>query len=163
MTSGMNVALRSDITTSATPYTAGDVVGGKIQLRPGTGLSGQGTVQDVKIVDTLNQKSALTILLFKDEPTGGTYTDNAPLVLGAGDYAKLCDGGIIGIAASDYITVGGVGLADVVTQASAQWLQGTDGAVPTIWMIVVAGGTPTYGANATSLLVSLGLIAGRKP
>ncbi len=163
MTSGMNLTMRTDITTTATPYTAGDGIGGLIQLFPGSGLAGFGTINDISIVDTTNQKSALTLLFFSLLPTGGTYTDNAPFVFGSGDFAKLCDGGVVGIAAADYITINSTGIADVACQAGVRWPNVADGSAPIIYMAVIAGGTPTYGANATSLLISVKVVAGHTP
>lgn len=163
MTSGMNLPLRTDITTTAVPYTAGDIIGGLIPLTPGSGLAGFGTINDIKIIDTNNQKSALTLLFFDNLPSGGTYTDNAPFAFGTGDYVKLCNGGIVGVGASDYVTIGGIAIADVTCQASIRWRQVADGSFPIIYMAIIAGGAPTYGANATSLWINVGVVAGHTP
>lgn len=163
MTSGENMSLRSDITTTATPYTSGDVIGGLIPLYPGGCLPGYGTVQAVNLIDTLNQKPPLTLLLFNQKPTGGTYTDNLPFAWGAGDYAKLADGGIIGVATADFVTIASVGIAAPACQSNLRWDSFADGSPPNVWMVIVSGGTPTYGANATSLFVTLGVVAGKTP
>lgn len=161
---GNQQILNAAITTTAVAYSAGDSIGGLILQNPGSRIN-MGRINDVKIVDTLNQKPALTIFLFNAPPSASTITDNAPFDLHANDAAKVV--GVIGIAAGDYPTgdyvqVDTQGFADVTTQVDVNWsnpLQGdtTDPLVPTLWMAIVTSGTPTYGANATSLYVKLGL------
>ncbi len=139
---GNQVILNTAIPTTSTPYTAGDCIGGLILELPGSRIN-SGRINDVKIVDTLNQKSAVTIFLFNDNPSLSTTTDNAPFVLHASDAPKVV--GVIGIAAADYVTVDTKGFADVTTQVDVNWKN------------PVTEGTPTYGTNSTSLYVKLGL------
>lgn len=91
------------ITTSGAAYIAGDCVGGIISI-PTVNLS---TGRRVALKGlTINDKGgvapSLNIYFFPSTPTGGTYTDNAPLVWGSLDNALCC--GHIQVLNGDYIT-----------------------------------------------------------
>jgi hypothetical protein len=157
---GRTVLLNAPITTTATPYTAGDSIGGLILQTPGQ-LVGTGNIESLLVVDASNQGAAFNILLFKSRPTG-TYTDNAPISIAAGDNPLIV--GVIGIAAADYVTIGSEKMVDVPIMTSVDWnMPRTVDAepYPTLFMVIVAVGTPQYGANSTSLFVTLGLDADR--
>lgn len=154
------VLLNAAITTTAVAYTAGDSIGGLIAQSPGQRVN-SGMIQDVNVLDTANQGAAFYIILFSDNPSASTITDNAAFDLNSADYGKVT--GVIAIAAADYVTIDTMKWATVATQVNLNWLvPGTPSdsvtvMKPTIWMAVVAAGTPTYGANATSLYITLGL------
>jgi hypothetical protein len=138
------------ITTTATPYSSGDVVGvGSTGLAiPGGITPGNGVLKNLCVVDTTNQGAALTLLFFKSVPTG-PYTDNAAFAWGTGD--KVLVNAPILIPASAYTTVAGVAMANGEYSTGLRWTVPTDGSIAYLNVVIVTTGTPTYGANATSL------------
>jgi hypothetical protein len=136
-------------TTSTTAYAANDVVGGKLSL--GGALRAAGSVsvlQALSIVDRGNQKAALTVLLFDDDPATSTLTNDAQATFTAADIGKVAHK--IDIAGSDYVTVDHAGTDFAVAEISAisKLLKGavlnlTSG----LYAVVYTTGTPTYGVT----------------
>lgn len=91
-------------TISATPdYVSTDGAGGIQTIAAAVGTSGRPVkLESVVVVDKGGQAPAFTILLFKATPAGGTYTDNATLVLSAADVGNLI--GCVKVLNADYIT-----------------------------------------------------------
>lgn len=91
-------------TLTATPdYDATDGAGGIQTVALVNAGSGRPTkLRSVTVVDKGGQAPAFTLLLFKATPASGTYTDNATLVLSAGDVGNLV--GAVKVLAADYIT-----------------------------------------------------------
>ena len=156
--SNRNILLDAAITTTAVAYSIGDSIGGIIKQLPGGGRSA-GTIVDVHLVDTLAQNPALTLLFFSQSPSSGTYTDNAAVSVAVADIPYYV--GSVSILAADWNTVASKGFVGISTQVDVRWFvpRTDDGAMPYLYMVIVSGGTPTYGANATSLFVTLGLSA----
>lgn len=150
------VLLNAAITTSAAAYTAGDSIGGLILQKPGTRVN-NGLIQDVKVLDTANQAGGFYLVFFNANPADSTITDNAAFVLHANDSGKVC--GLIGVLSTDYVTINSKKWADVATQVDVNWFApGTgDGPSPILYMAIVSIDAPSYGANATSLYITLGL------
>lgn len=147
-------------TVSTSAYTSGDVVGGATRIPRALGAYARGVLKTVLVRDADAQKAALTLLLFKDAPTG-IAADNAALSLSTSDLALLV--GKVNVAASDYETVGGKSVA-VVDVAAA--LQGSAGdpsdrlqhlRTGDLWLVIVTTGTPTYAA-ASDLSLDLGFL-----
>lgn len=151
---GTTAIISPAITTSASPaYSIGDVVGGKITLTNAVRVSGgSGVLQSLLVKDTTNQKAALTILIFNADPSNGTYTDNGAITLNATDATFIIRK--INVAASDYETVGTTAIADIsAINKTVKAASGTS-----LFALIVTTGTPTYGANATSLYVNFGIL-----
>lgn len=145
------------VTTTSTPYSSGDVVGvgtTGLQITIGTGL-GYGVLKNLCVVDASNQSAALTFLFFKSQPTG-PYTDNGAFAWGVGDKA-LVNPPLL-VPAADYSTVNGVALANHEFSSGVSWPVPVDGKVPILWLVIVTTGTPTYGANSTSLRICGSLV-----
>jgi hypothetical protein len=153
MVGGTTVLVSPAIPTTATPYTANDVVGGKLTIAGAARVSGgTGILQSVLVRDVNNQKAALTILLFNADPANGTYTDNVALTLNATDAAFIVRK--INILTTDYETLGTQAVADVaVAFKPIKITAGTS-----LFALVITTGTPTYGANSTSLNISFGIV-----
>jgi len=140
------------ITTTATPYSANDVIGGELVLSNVVrSAGGAGLLQSVQVVDAKNQKAALTILLFDSDPAG-TYTDNAacPNILSAGDAPKLIRK--INILTTDYETIGNIAVAEIAALQKVV----KSAATQNLWAVVVTTGTPTFAANSTDLTIRFG-------
>lgn len=110
--SGGKVVKQVIPTMSASPdYAIGEVLGG-IQTITSASLS---TGKPIKLTsvtakDKTGLTPAFTLLFFSATPSGGTYTDNAALVLGSGDLANLV-GAVKFVAGDWYVPVAGSGVA----------------------------------------------------
>lgn len=155
---GKSTMVTPNIPTSSSPaYSIGDCIGGVITLTGASRLTSKETIlQSLHIKDSLNQKSAFTILIFDSNPTGDTgftATDNAAFAYGSGNaFSRQI--GIIQVLGSDYITIDSKASAPLsglgrVYKPSAD---------ANLYMVIVAQGTPTYGANSTSLITKLGFL-----
>ena len=91
------------VTTSGAAYIAADVVGGIISLLTVNSATGRRvTLRTVCVKEKAGAAPALHIEFYKATPTGGPYTDNAPLVRGTTDAANRV--GTLNVAAADYLT-----------------------------------------------------------
>lgn len=124
-------------TISTGIYAANDIIGGKQTITNAMRKSGGGGyLMSVAIEDKDNEKAAMEGFVFDSDPTAGTYTDNATMVMGT-DLAKSLV--TITVAASDYKNVGAVARAEVdvkklvVASGSANLFA--------VWRVV---GTPTF-------------------
>lgn len=150
---GTTAQITPSLTVSTTPaYSSGDNVGGKLTLSNIVRVSGgSGVIQSLLVVDASNQKAAFDVLLFNADPTNTTFTDNGALTINSADVAKIVRR--ISVAASDYVTVGGVAVAEIAV--------GGKPIVPasgtTMYAAVVTTSTPTYAAT-TALIVRLGVL-----
>lgn len=127
-------------TVSTSPaYTAADVVGGKMTIQNVCKNSGDPCVLDeIKLIDKSNQKPVLEIIFFEADPTATTFTDNAALAINAADMSKVL--GRVPVASGDWVTVGGIGIADVKNIGMMfRALAGT-----TVYAVAVTSSTPTF-------------------
>lgn len=136
-------------TVTAGAYSANDVIGGRLKFD----LSAGGTVGGVtlrrfEIYDNSNQKAALRVYVFLQEPIG--YVDNEAFPgskLNAAELRKLA--AYFDVAATDYLTLnnlafGQVNNIDVDLKTDWQF----------VWVYVTCTGTPTYGSTS-ALTVAL--------
>lgn len=133
-------------------YSSGNVVGGKLTLTNAMRVSGgTGILQSLLIIDNANQKAAFDILLFNADPSAGTYTDRVAFTFNVTDRAKLVRR--VSVAATDYVTVGGVAIADI--SPGGKVLKAV--ATQNLFAIIVTTGTPTYAAT-TDLVIRFGIL-----
>jgi hypothetical protein len=126
-------------TVSTTPaYSAGDAVGGKQSLVGALPFLGTAArLQQVFLMDKGNQKAAMDLLFFDQDPTAATITDNAAF---AGSTAVANIIARVPIAAADYVTVAGVAYAT----KSGLNVELASAADTTLYVAAVTSGTPTY-------------------
>ncbi len=150
--------VRTTPAVTAGAYSAGNVVGGIQTIGPLGSAFGRGIIKDIAVVDKANQKAAMTVLFFSDNPTASTFTDKAAPVIAAADEGKFL--GKVEIATTDWTTIGAKAVATkecstVIASLIAAALQ-TDGQ-RTIYSVVVTSGTPTY-ASTSDLTFIYGLL-----
>jgi hypothetical protein len=68
-------------------YAVGDVLGEVQEISMPSHNRG-GVIRRIVLLDTEDQQPDLRLFFFREEPTTGTYTDNAPLALNATDMAN---------------------------------------------------------------------------
>ncbi len=108
---GSSKIVSPTITVDTDAYEAGDCVGGKITLTDAMRVSGgSGVLQSLTVIDASNTKPYLEVLIFNDDPTAATLTDQAAIALST-DVSKVIHR--IPIYTSDYTTVAGVAMADI--------------------------------------------------
>lgn len=103
-----------DVTPGITSgvYTANDVIGGVQTITGAARVSGKETIlQSVVITDLAMQDAIIRIFFFNQNPTNGTYTDNAPLDIHDTDMG-FCIGSIE-VVASDYMDAADSSVATV--------------------------------------------------
>jgi hypothetical protein len=130
------------ITTTAGAYTAGDVIGGLLDLTELCGGGGGGVIRAVIVSDDADQAVALDLHLFSDKPTEIANGDPFS-ALPFADLAKRI--GKVSIAALDYEEI------NSNSQAIKSGLAISHGAGTLYGMLVANGSTPTYGASAVVL------------
>ena len=87
---GFQLETTLSINATAAAYAAGDLLGPLITLSgpcraPGLG----GVIQNVSVTDLAKQNASLDIVIFNQEPTSTTFTDNAALDIGDVDLLKI--------------------------------------------------------------------------
>lgn len=150
------------VLTGSGAYSSGQCVGPPQKLSvPGAGRT-QIKLQSVSVSDEDNQKAALTVLLFSDDPVGqggATCTDQAAFAWGSGSASQLFVGKV-DIAAADYESNGSTPMA-VASKANLQLVLNAAaraGVDPALYAVILTTGTPTY-ASADSLTLSFGFDA----
>lgn len=145
-------------TVDTSAYTAGDVIGGLIRVPRALHPTRRGRLQSVVVREAGTNGSDLTVLLFKEAPTG-IAADQAALTLTAADLARLV--ACVSVATADYKTVGGQRVATVKPEVPVEGYAGdgsqlNDATVGDLWVVIAAVGTPTYAAaDALSLLLGV--------
>lgn len=143
----------------AAAYGSGDVLGtgNPIALEVLTTPNGTAILQSLVINDLDKLDGAIDVVVFNDNPTATTFTDNAALDINDADLTKVIHSGV-SVTASNYkdfndnssATVTGVGCP--VKNASA-----TDGNKAKIWVAFVSRDTKTYTSN-NSVSAKLGFL-----
>lgn len=143
---------------SATPtldtaaYATGDCMGTKMTFLSAARPAFQsGRVVAVSIVDLGGQSAALDVVLFSDNPTGTTFTDNNAIAIADADFSKIIT--TITFAASDYkVLASSKSFGRVILAAPVPFvLAGT-----TMYAILVSRGSPDY-VTAADVVVKLHL------
>ena len=95
------------LTSTDTPdYSAGDVIDGIKELTVDNISDARPLLfQSLVVKDEGGQAPAITVMLFKASPSGGTYTDNTALVWTVGDMTLLV--AVVKILTTDWITIAG--------------------------------------------------------
>jgi hypothetical protein len=155
---GNSDIVKVGITGSTTPaYSLNDVVGGKLTITSAMRINnGKGTLQDIVLVDTAAVHPPLEILLFSQDPTGGTYTDNAAFALNTTDAGNLIDSFTLSV--SDWKQLGGTNLwlARVDPSKMGRVVEAT-GSNANLYAVLVATATFTL-TSTTQLRIAFGFL-----
>ena len=134
---------------AAAPFSANDVVGGKLTLSGAVRVAGgKGKITGLKLVDASQQNAGLLIFIFGAD-LAGAYLDNAAEAVTAADWLKWI--GTIKILPTDYEEMANASLVDLGFEMDVKAVAGT-----TLYALIVTTGTPTYGANALQLIFAVG-------
>ncbi len=137
--------------TSATTYSAGDSVGGKVTLTNAVRISGgTGILNSIMVIDKDNQSAPLDILIFDSDPSAATITNAATFVFST-SISKLI--AKIPIATTDYTTFDTISVAQIGGIGRIIKANGS----ANLYAAVVTTGTPTY-TTTSSIIVNYGLL-----
>lgn len=130
-----------ELTVTLDAYTAGDVVGGLLEIEAHS-AGGGGVLRRLVVIDEDSQAEAYTLYLFNAEPS--TIADAAAFAPTVADLRKLI--GTVAIAAASYVTVNAFDylVAEVDLEYTAPSGQ--------MWGYLVATDTPDY-TNADTLML----------
>lgn len=149
--SGITIALTPTI--SASPdYTALDVAGGILTFSGAAAVSGRPVrIRSLCVKDKGGQAPAFTLLLFKQTPASGTYTDNGALTLGTNDLAN-CVASISVVTGDYYTPVSGAKVAtlsglDIVADVDATDLFG----------LIIVDSTSWNAGSTSDITLELGI------
>lgn len=128
--------------SAASIYASGDAVGGLMTFSNALiKYSKSGLLQSVVVSDLAKQSAALSLILFKENPSATTVTDNAALDIADADITKII--GSVPVAAADYVALND---SSVATVRNVGLGLSVDSEVSTLYGVLVTTGTPTYAA-----------------
>jgi hypothetical protein len=133
---------------SLVAYAAGDNLGGILQIPGAVGRNRYGRVKTIQVKDRDSVDANLIIMLFSALPSGGTYTDNAALALGAADDENCL--AVLDVPTANYVV--GVGNFDIAKISPDHPIYCPSSG--SLWMLIKTVATPTY-TSTTALSVIL--------
>lgn len=146
------VELTQALTVDTDAYTAGDVVGGLIELDSGN-PGGGCLIETLRLIDDASQAEPYTVYIFGGATAPDTIADDAAFQPTVADLKKL--EGTVEITANDYLVISdGAADNDVAIKTNLNLRHFGH----KIWIYLVAGDTPNYAATADltlTLLVTL--------
>ncbi len=147
---GKTTLIKDTTAVSTSPaYQAGDAVGGKRTLANALTAVGTGILESVAILDRANQKAAMTLFIFDEDPTAATITDNSAFVFSTDDLKVIAQ---ISIAAGDYVTTNSKAVAQKTGLGTTLKASGTS-----LYAALVTTGTPTFAAT-TDVQLEVGIL-----
>lgn len=146
---GFTTVIKDATAVTAAAYSAGNAVGGKRTLTNAVRTPGTGILQSVTILDRANQKAAMTVFIFDQNPAAATITDRAAFVFSTDDLNVIAQ---VNFSAGDYTTTNSKAVACISgLNIPLKAASGT-----TLYAAVVTSGTPTF-ANTTDVQVEFGI------
>lgn len=137
------------LTTTGAGYISGDVVQGIIALPNVNFQPGRRVVlKSIQVNDKSGVAPSLNIYFFSASPSGGTYTDNAPLVWGTGDSALKV--GQVSILQANYLTdisQSAVNISGLTMKLAV--------AATSLFVLVVSEGSYTLAASSYTIQLEL--------
>lgn len=149
---GFTLRVSAVPTLVAATYASGDLLGDKLVFDV-SALRDKSAVflQAVTLVDQAKQSVACDLILFDEDPSGTTFTDNAAFDIADADMAKVV--GIVSI--ETFFALSDNSLGEAKNLALPLVLKAASGSVK-LWGALVTRGAPVIAA-ATDLRVTLGL------
>jgi hypothetical protein len=136
---------------NTTAYADGDLVGGKITLTDIIPQRQGGILQSIELHDLDAQDAALILIIWDQNPSGTTFTNNSALDVADADLPNII--GLVWIGASDYEAFADNSAACV--QNIGMPVKAADDSGDLYAAFLSDGATPTYTANGLSLTLNL--------
>jgi len=136
-------------TIDTNAYGNGDVVGGLLTFPLAFPTTLSGILEGVTVRDKQAANIQLDLVLFSDQPTASTTTDQGAPSIHANDVNKIV--GVINIATADYTTING---KSVATKRDLGLPINSAGR--NLYALLISRGTPTYtAASNLSLTIAV--------
>lgn len=134
-------------TVTAGAYTSGQDIGGKLTFTGALrNTTRAGMLVSVSVVDQNAQAQDLELVIFNDNPSATTFTDNATLDIADGDMAKIA--GVISLGSTTRFAYADNGVKFIGSLAiPVQGGQASGTASRTLYGALVSRGTPTFAAT----------------
>lgn len=141
------VIVTPNIASFATPFSDGDAIGSLLSVSPASYADGyEARLTKVVVVDNAHQNAALELFFYDTQPSA--VTDNAAFAPTDADNAKFTFQ--VTVPAGDGVfTANSVQMVNL--NPSLKFITKNS---RTLWLVIMADGTPTYGA-ATDLTIKL--------
>ena len=143
-----------NLASFATPYSAGDLLGGKLTLNQAVRVPPQsGLIHSLTLTDKAKQDADIDVVFFLADPDNTTFTDNGALDVDDADLVKIL--GVVSIVAADYVDFADNSVATKTSLGLPFRLTTKD--EHALYACLVARGTPTYSA-AADLKLTVGIL-----
>lgn len=150
LNNGLPETIEVAVTTSATAYAAGDCIGGLISISNSTREENRNLyIQSATVSDADAQSASFNLIIFDENPSSTTFTDNAKLDVADADLSKIK--GRILINDTLAFNDNSISTADRL----ALPLRLKDGR--TLYAALLAVGTPTF-ASISGVNLSIGKV-----
>lgn len=135
-------------TLDTSAYASGDLLFDKVEITPvSLDPKGLGYLRTLFVIDSDNNKQAIDLLFFNEDP-GTLGSLNAAVALSDAQAAKLV--AMVSVATGDYVTL--TGGSNAVAMKSLDILLPMKAKSRSIWMAgVCRSGTPTYAATGLTI------------
>lgn len=141
------VAVSPTVTASA--YTTGNIVGGKITFSNALLTAGSGILESISVKSKTTQTASFALAIFDSNPSNSTWTDKTAPAINAADLPFLV--GIYSLSVSPIsLGTGSVYNLNGIGQA-------LNAGATTLYGILIVTGTPTFGSTS-DITVTLGLL-----
>lgn len=145
----------ASISVDTNAYSTGDLIGGKLTFTNAL-KKRPGFVTSVCIPDKAAQASDMDLVLFNEDPTATTFTDNAAFDIADSDLAKVM--AVIGLGSSARFAFADNGVKFLGSLAIPVEAKASTGAYEsTFYGALVSRGTPTFAASTDLTPVKLGV------
>ena len=131
------------VTCEAAAYATGDLVGGKLTL---TSLGDDGLITGARITSKSLQTCFFDIILFNDNPSGSTFTENGAFDVADADLSKVL--GVLHL--NDVSALSGASVHQMIGNPLSYVLTGAT----TGYAAIVIRGAPTF-ASTSDLSLSI--------
>lgn len=148
--------VEKDVTCQAAAYASGDVVGGLLEIRVSGPMQGVGALlAAVILTDLAKQSIAIDLILFGENPSGSTFTENGAITIADADLPKY----IGTVHVTDYTAFADNSAATATPNTPGSNLPISVVLPPSgsLYGVLVVRGAPTY-ASTSDLKLRLGFL-----
>lgn len=138
---GRLVNFSASLTVDTNAYASGDNVGGKLTI---TGVPPRGIIRRVTLTDLAVQGADLDLIVFTENPSGTTFTDNGAMDIADADITKIA--GKLALTTDTAFADSGITEDAGTRDLEYQLTSGT-----TLYCALISRGTPTYAASDLTL------------
>ncbi len=151
MQTDIDIVSATPTITSGSAYAAGNLLGNLLVFNKAVRYGRTARINSVIVSDKGNQKAAMDLILFRQQPSNTTLTDKSALAVDPADLVNII--AVLPVLTTSYAAFNANAVAYLGDLRRPVQI---DGDVDTLWGLLVCRGTPTY-VSTSDLQVSLGL------